>query len=418
MYTIKKLSSDQDFINLADIVSNAYPGFHIQTQEQKSTYIENARTTQQNNPVVSFYGVFKDDNLCGSMRFHDFKMNLLSAEIKVGGIGLVAVDLIHKKEKIAKTILTEFINYYKNNGTSLVMLYPFRPDFYKKMGFGFGTSINQYKVKPCNLPKGSSKSNIHFIKEENIPALLECYTRVYEKTNGLLEKYELDFKRIFKNPNSKVIAYKNNNSIQGYMIFEFVSGNDKNSMINDILVNDFIFENVDALNEMMTFLNSQNDQIRYVIFNIQDEDFRFLLEDPRNDSTNLLAPVYHECSMQGTGIMYRVIDVPGIFSELKNHNFNKENCTVKITVRDGFLTTNDGSVIVNFKDGFPSLSTAEDYNVEIELDIADFSSLITCAVTFKSLYKYGRATISKAEYLDTINRIFSSCSKPICTSVF
>ncbi|WP_346888964.1 GNAT family N-acetyltransferase [Clostridium sp. UBA1056] len=418
MYTIKKLSSDQDFINLADIVSNAYPGLHVQTQEQKSTYIENAKATQQNNPVVNFYGVFKDDNLCGSMRFHDFKINLLSAEIKAGGIGLVAVDLLHKKEKIAKTILTEFINYYKNTGTSLVMLYPFRPDFYKKMGFGFGTSINQYKIKPCNLPNGSSKSNIHFIKEENIPALLECYTRVYEKTNGLLEKYELDFERIFKNPNSKVIAYKNNNSIQGYMIFEFVSGNDKNSMINDVLVNDFIFENVDALNEMMTFLNSQNDQIRYVIFNIQDEDFRFLLEDPRNDSTNLLAPVYHECSMQGTGIMYRVIDVPGIFSELKNHNFNKENCTVKITVRDDFLTTNDGSVIVNFKDGFPSLSTAEDYNVEIELDISDFSSLITCAVTFKSLYKYGRATISKAEYLDIINGIFSSCSKPICTSVF
>lgn len=418
MYTIKKLSSEQDFINLADMVFNAYPGFHIQTQEQKSTYIENTKITQQNSPVVNFYGVFKDNNLCGSMRFYDFKMNLLSTEIKAGGIGLVAVALLHKKEKIAKTILTEFINYYKNNGTSLVMLYPFRPDFYKKMGFGFGTSINQYKVKPCNLPKVSSKSNIHFIKEEDIPHLLECYTRVYEKTNGLLEKYEFNFIRIFKNPNSKIIAYKNHNSIQGYMIFEFVSGNDKNLMINDIIVNDFIFENVNALNEMMTFLNSQNDQIRYVIFNIQDEDFRFLLEDPRNDSTNLLAPVYHECSMQGTGIMYRVIDVPGIFSELKNHNFNKENCTVKITVMDSFINSNDGSVIVNFKDGFPLVSTAEDYNVEIELDIADFSSLITCAVTFKSLYKYGRATISKIEHLDTINRIFSSCPKPICTSVF
>lgn len=418
MYTIRKLLSEQEFINFSDIAANAYPGFKIQTSEEKKAFVDNSMKAQAESPIVKFYGVFKDEDLYGGMRFHDFKMNLLSSKIKVGGVGLIAVDVLHKKEKVAKAIVTEFINHYKNKGASVVTLYPFRPDFYKKMGFGFGTSMNQYKVKPCNLPKGSSKSNIVFAKEEDVNKLLECYTRVYEKTNGLIEKYEKDFIFLFKNPRSRVITFKKEDKIQGYMSFEFKSGSEKNSMINDIIVNDLVFENVEALKEIMTFLNSQSDQIRYVVFNLQDEDFRFLLEDPRNDSDNLFTPVYHECSIQGTGIMYRIINIPALFNELKEHNFNNENCKLKITVRDSFIKDNDGSIIINFKDGLPTISNELDYDVEISLDIADFSSLLTCAVSFKSLYKYGRATISKEEYINKINKIFSSCSKPVCMTIF
>lgn len=418
MYNIRKLSTEQEFVDFADIAANAYPGFKLQTQDERKVFVENSIKIQRDNPIVNFYGVFENENLYGGMRFHDFKMNLLSNKIKVGGVGLVAVHFLHKKEKIAKEIVTEFINHYRQEGASMVMLYPFRPDFYKKMGFGFGTSMNQYKVKPCNLPKGNSKSNVIFVKEEETSKLLECYKRLYERTNGLIEKYESNISAMFKNPNLKVVAYKKENKIQGYMSFEFKSGSSKSSIINDIIVNDFVFENTEALSEMMTFLNSQSDQIRYVVFNIQDEDFRFMLDDPRNDTDNLFAPVYHECSIQGTGIMYRVIDLHKLFEDLKDHNFNDVSLKLKITVRDSFIKENDGSCIVNFDRGAAKVSSGKDYDVEISLDIADFSSLITCAVPFKSLYKYGRVTLSKDEYIEKINRIFLTASKPVCMTVF
>ncbi len=418
VYNIRKLESEQEFIEFTDLAANAYPGFRFQTQEEKKTFVENSMKIQRENPVVNFYGIFENENLYGGMRFHDFKMNLLSNKIKAGGVGLVAVHLLHKKEKIAKEVITEFIKHYRREGASMVMLYPFRPDFYKKMGFGFGTSMNQYKVKPCNLPKGSSKSNIIFVKEEDSIKLLECYTRLYDKTNGLIEKYESNISAMFKNPNLKIIAYKKEDKIEGYMSFEFKSGSSRSSMINDIIVNDFVFESTEALSEMMTFLNSQSDQIRYVVFNIQDEDFRFLLDDPRNDADNLFAPVYHECSIQGTGIMYRIVDMHKLFEDLKHHNFSNESLKLKITVKDSFIKDNAGSYIVNFINGVARVSSEQDYDAEISLDIADFSSLITCAVSFNSLYKYGRITLSKAEYAKKINRIFSTASKPLCMTVF
>jgi predicted acetyltransferase len=416
MKSIRKLSSEMDFTMFTDIVGNAYPGFSIETEEQKRRFFENSMKVQKENPFVTFYGVFEEDRMLGGMRFHDFKMNLLSTKINVGGIGLIAVDLLYKKEKVAKTIVTNFIEHYKNLGVSMVMLYPFRPDFYKKMGFGFGTSMNQYRVKPSHLPKGNSKSNIRYTTEDDAGKLLDCYNRIYEKTNGLIEKHEREFAALFSNPKSKVVAYYKDNEIKGYMIYEFKLS--EKTFINDIVVNQLLFENTESLMELMTFLNSQSDQIRHIIFNIQDEDFRFLLENPANDSDNIFTPVYHECSIQGTGLMYRVINIRGIINELAGHNFNNENCRLKITANDNFIIDNDGSIIVEFINGFASISTSEEYNVEISLDIADFSSLITCSVTFNSLYKYGRASISDENYLKRVNNIFASVEKPICLTIF
>src|SRR5690606_21538937 len=113
-------------------------------------------------------------------------------------------------------------------------------------------------VKPINLPKGNSKSNITFLSKDYAVKLLDCYTRVYEKTNGLIEKYEKDFTAIFNNSKSKVVAYISNNEVKGYIIYEF-KPNDSNFLRNDIVINQLLFENQEALMELMTFLNSQSD---------------------------------------------------------------------------------------------------------------------------------------------------------------
>lgn len=418
MYNIRKLSTEKDFKDFGEIGANAYPGQKIVTLEEKEKLVENIIKTHNDNPYVKFYGAFNNEEMVGGMRLHDFKMNLLSTKITAGGIGFVAVDLLHKKERVAKEIVTYFINHYKKLGATMALLYPFRPDFYKKMGFGFGTSMNQYKVKPCNLPKGTSKANVKFIKEEEASLLLDCYTRIYEKTNGLIEKYEQEFKTILKTPKFKVVGYKNKYKVEGFLVFEFRPVESGNILINDIYINDLIFENTTALSELMTFLNSQNDQIRHIIFNLQDEDFRFLLDDPRNDSNNLFAPVYHECSIQGTGIMYRVINTKALFKDLKDHNFNNVSCKLKLTIKDSFVEDNHGSIIIAFTNGLPAIVETEVYDVEINLDMADFSSLITCAVSFRSLYKYGKATISNTQYLDVINNLFTSGDRPICLTRF
>jgi predicted acetyltransferase len=184
-------------------------------------------------------------------------------------------------------------------------------------------------------------------------------------------------------------------------------------------VSEFVYENRDAFLVLLAFLNSQADQINYITYTTQDEFFHHLPHDPRNHTDHLIPAVAHETNTQGVGIMYRVIDTPGIFNVLKNHNFGNQTCKLKIYVEDTFFPSNAGSHVVHFTEGRPRVKGRRAANeVDIRLDVSDFSSLLVGAINFRTLYEYGQAEISHTRYLDTVNRLFLSEAKPRCTTMF
>ncbi len=85
-----------------------------------------------------------------------------------------------------------------------------------------------------------------------------------------------------------------------------------------------------ALSELLTFVRSQADQFDRIVYETQDDQFHFLLADPRNGSGNLLMGLWHEVNTQGTGIMYRVVDVPTLFAELADHDFGAQTCRLRL----------------------------------------------------------------------------------------
>lgn len=412
MYSIVKLKNNE-LKDLSKISSNAYPAIPLSIEQY-----EDKMRKQNEYDFINFYGVYDKDVLLGGMRLHDFKMNLLGHKIIAGGVGSIAVDLLHKKEKVAYEIIKFFLEHYREKGASMALLYPFNPEFYKKMGFGFGTSMYQFTVKPNDLPKGYFKKNIRYLTSEDAEDMCEFYNKMVNKTNGLIEKTTKEFETLFGYGSNKIFGYKVDGEILGYMVFYFKKGSDQSFLINDIVITELLFDVPEVFLEMMTFLNSQRDQIRYVIVNTQDENFRFALGDPRNNSNKLLVSVYHECGTQGTGIMYRIINIEKLFYDLREHNFNNQNCKVKFNITDSFMNENNKSYTVHFVDGKASCIDEGEYEVELSIDIADFSSLITCAVDLKSLYRYGKVKLSRETYLNKLNIIFASDERPKCMTAF
>ena len=96
--TIKKLANDE-IKAYVDIVVNAYPGIMQNTSEFKERFFNNLLDLQENEEAIEFFGLFRDNKLIGGMRFHYLTMNLFGKSISVHGIGIVAVDLLHKEEK-------------------------------------------------------------------------------------------------------------------------------------------------------------------------------------------------------------------------------------------------------------------------------------------------------------------------------
>ena len=74
--------------------------------------------------------------------------------------------------------------------------------------------------------------------------------------------------------------------------------------------------------------------------------------------------------------------------------------------------------MVYFAGGKPSLESGGSFDVEVTMDIADFSSMLLGAVSFKSLHDYGRAEISDNAQIGLVSRAFATEEKPVCLTSF
>lgn len=410
--------TETDYDQLVTLIGSAYPGLKLTTADNKKAFKERMQKAQASESGTQIYGAYHEDQLIGAMRLHDFQMNLYGKSLLVGGVGMVAVDLLHKKEKVAKDLVTYYLHHYLDRGATLALLYPFRTDFYKKMGFGMGTKMNKYRIPPANFPKGPSKKNLAYATSEDKKALVACYLRFMRTVNGLIEKSVDEFSRILDHPDNWTVCFKKDGVILGYFVYSFKNVNDENMMQNDLIVKEWVYETPEALSEMCTFIQSQSDQINRVVLYTQDEYFHFLFDDPRNETYRVLPHVFLESNTAGVGVMYRLLSVKQFFQQVSYHSFGGQTLSLTITVTDSFLPENNGSTTIHFNQGFPTVIEDRAGDVEIRLDISDFSSLVMGSVTFRGLLKYGLVTLSNTAYTDRIHQLFLTPEKPMCMTAF
>ncbi|MBS4172170.1 GNAT family N-acetyltransferase [Bacillus sp. FJAT-49736] len=414
---LRKLTKE-DMPLYVDIVINAYPGVMENTLEAKNGLINKLTEIQEKDDSINFYGLFRDNTLLGGMRIHYYRMNFYSSFIEVGGLGLVAVDLLHKKEKVAKELVEFYIQHIKQRGSSLALLYPFRPQFYKKMGFGYGTKMNEYIIKPHSFPAGTDKKGLFFADLSHKRLIKDCYERKVRSQHGMISKTESELDLMFRNPNHRLIGFMHNKKVEGYLLFT-VKRDPSNFLKNDLVVKELVYENPLALSKLSSFINSQADQFNNVILQTQDNYLEYFVCDPTNGTGNLIPSVYHETNKSGTGLMYRIIDIENVIKHYFMNNTQKLSITVKINIVDTFLMEQNRSIILTLNEG--ELVTCVDnerIDVEIELDISDFSSLLVGACQFKKLYEFGKLKISNIEYMDTLESLFFQQGAPICITAF
>ncbi len=408
----------RDIESFLDVAINAYPGIGIRSEDDRKRFHKNVLRREQ-DPRVSTWGLYRQGRLLGGLRLFDFVMNLFGTMVPVGGGGFLSVDLEHKKEHIARDLMTYFINRYRDNGAPMAILYPFRPDFYRKMGFGYGVKFHQFRMRPHHLPDSPLRSQVRLLAKDDIPAIKRCHERVAAVTFGMIEeRHDVSWEMMLDYPpNSKYACFVDGREVRGYLTFTFESAAPGDFLRNNIKVNRIVCTDRRALAGLLAFLRSQADQIDHIIFALPEENFHFLPLDPRSRE-HMIAPVYHETNISGVGLMYKVIDLPAMFAALGRHSFDDQSCTVKLKIADSFTLANQGNYIIRFENGRPRLLPRGKADVTIAMNIAEFSSMLMGAISFRELYRYSLAEILDEAWVDRVNRLFAVESKPVCWTDF
>ncbi|ASS76449.1 hypothetical protein CIG75_16775 [Tumebacillus algifaecis] len=410
MLEIKKLGLEDTEL-FAKLYRNAYPGFGG-TLEQVVASMKRFFSF----PERTFYGVFREQTMVGGMCLLDFEMNLRGqGMVPVGGVALVAVDLLYKKEKIAKEIMTFSLQHFREKGTSFVTLFPFRMSFYNQMGFGAGVEHRRFSIEPSNLPRYTSKDNLEILTSDNLEEVVACYNRYSLTRNGLTPLSAHHLEGFFKADSARVVGFREDGVLKGYMLMRFIKDH---MLVNQIYIPHIVYESDQALQELFTFLHSQADQFHRVNISTQDEGIHYLLSTTSTNMHDVFDSIFLETSVSGCGLMVRVVDVPKLFAELQKHNFNGETFKLKLTLEDSFLPQNEASTLLYFDEGRPQMVTEGPVDAELTLPVADFSSLLAGTTTFDRLHRLGLAKLSDAAHVETLTRLFRTNEKMMCMFAF
>lgn len=418
MPEIKPLSK-KDIKTFANIAADAYPGigYHSPEEKKKLQEILEKRFVSSH---VTFHGYYKNNELLGGLALFDFEMNLFGNKVLCGGGGFLAVSLLHKKENIARDLCRYFLRHYRKRNAPVVALYPFSPKFYRKMGVGYGSKAYIYRFTPESLPFSGDKKYLRELTARDKTKMTKCFNEFADQHHGMFYDYP-EYRNNFFNRNkkSRFIGYIRNGKMEGYLVYKFKPKGGDNFIANEIQIVEFVYLNKDAFLSICSYLHSQKDQIRIISYLNFDDNFHFNLVEPRNDSGNFYPSVYQETNTSALGIMYRLLNPKKIFALLNEHDFNGESLRLRINIEDTFLKENNGKFVVYFEDGFPiMMKSTSAVDVEMKIDIADFSSLLLGSLDFKSLYNYGRIKLSNENHTNRLNRLFATESKPFCMTDF
>lgn len=409
----------KDLLEFSRLGCDAYPGMELFTEEQKKDLAERfkKRFDMKNR---HFYGMFEKKEMIGGMVLYDFDMNLFGTRVLCGGGGFLAVDLTRKKEYVARDFCQFFLRYYRKLKAPVASLYPFRPDFYKDMGAAPGAKASVYRFPPTSLPYTKTKKKLVKLTVKDAAKMTRCFDEYAAKYNGMFYDPPGYMKLVINAAKKgQLLGYMNKGKLEGFLIYNFKKGPKESWLNYEIHISEMIYNTPEALEQFCNYLHTQKDQIAMIQYITFDPDFHHLLYDPRNDSGKIFDPVYHESNDQAVGIMYRVINNRLLFEKMKKRDFNGQSMRVKLNIEDTFLKENDGALVVYFENGLAKIKKeADPVEVEISMNILEFSALILGSASFRSLYNYKKLTVSNKKYVEQLERLFHCEKQPFCLTQF
>lgn len=412
---------------------NAYPAGKDMSEAGAAGYkMRNMQSLAEYNDV-NYYGMFEEGRLIAQMKLIDFDINLFGQMKKATGLMALAVHPLHKKRGAARQMVEFFQNYTVKSGGIVSMLLPFRIDFYRRMGYGCGTRLEEYRIKTVQLPQCPKEklSGLRLLTLKDIDKVIECYTSFAENNHGRVLKFGEELREMRENEEIQRIGLFRNHKLAGYAAFNYVPDSDTNYTLNILDVRELVYDNGDTLLSLLGGLRLQSDLCSTVVIRTGEADFYHLFESPQNISGNYTDFGFLETNSSYVGTMYKICDIPRFVGETSHRRFpltEASELRVKFDIYDEMHEDTASYDIIFFNDKISEcgrwkmaddadLSNSNDKNdcskeVRVSCRLSDFSALLMGSCEFSSMFRLGLADISDEHYVSVLDSIFHCEQKP------
>jgi predicted N-acetyltransferase YhbS len=409
-------SQDDVFPALARLLHDAYPILRLENDEATARFTERLREIAR-GPESRIVVAFHDGFPAGMMALYDFTMRVRGRDVAAVGIGSLAVGLAHKRRGIARTLVRRSLEDARADGAAFALLHPFRLDFYRALGFGYGTPQQRYRFAPAALRVEGARGTVRLLGEDDLDALLACSERLRAATNGLLARHRDATARLLADRQLRYVGVEEDGVLRGFMQTTVVLGPDGTFNRNELLVRDLLAESPAHLAALLGYLRAQRDQFARVVVETQDENFALVADDPRDGSDLRVAPPgTHRVAETGLGIMYRILDPDRAFALLPPV---ETPFTLRVELDDPFFAATSGAWTFRFgPHGAPHRDEDALPDATLVLGVHDCSSLIAGSLDLHALVRHRLAALEPAGAFERVARAFAVDQRPLCMTRF
>lgn len=401
------------------IYLNAYPAFKSIGEEGREAKRQVVIPSMEKDQHIHFYGLFEGETLIAVMKLIDFSMNTFGEMKPAVGLMSLAVHPLHKKKGAALDMVRFFERYTIDSGALVSLLLPFNMQFYRRMGYGYGTKLDEYRLPTRHLPACSKEelTTMKILGEEDFADLLACHSACARKNHGMLEKFEDEIRDMKADTESRRIGYFKDGHLQGYVSFCFVCDSDVNYTMNRMEVSEIVCTDSHVFRCLLGFLRLQADLAQTVVIRTGEEDFYHLLTDAQDISGNYINFGFLQTNVSAVGTMYKIPDIEQFITATDYRSFPADELTLAFICQDE-LRHCEKTVAVGFErtagqeSRWKLLPSGTKTDVTIYCKLSDLSSLLLGSCHLASLVRLGSVKLSSPEYLDRLERLFHCRQKP------
>lgn len=286
----------------------------------------------------------------GALRSYLLRMALWGRDWDVQGLAAVAVAPSHRRRGVASALCAEGLRVGRRSGAALSALYPFRVDFYARLGYTLAGELHRYTVPPGAFPSFPESRQVQEVPPAGSSERLAAfYEAVRLRAHGLIERNPAMWQQIEGAADLAALVPGADGELRGYLLARCrPEGNPERSTLQ---VMEHLSADHAAHRALMGWLALHRDQWgRVVIDALPGEHLEHLLSHPRRAGSRGVRSggLWFQSAALLRGPMLRILDLEAVFGAVSSEE------GVPVTVHDPILPENSGTWRLGPESGPPT----------------------------------------------------------------
>jgi predicted N-acetyltransferase YhbS len=359
------------------------------------------------------------DRLLGACKMYRLTQHVAGAAMPMMGLAAVAVAPGARRQGLGARICIRAIETARERHDVISVLYPFRPAYYERLGWGLVGELHEYRFRTDTLPAYEEARHVRGARHDHDgDAIAECYARVAARSNGPIERDD----RVWANrlageqlgtrpvapagPRHQIVVHERDGLVGGYALLRWRSA--LRAVPSEIRVRELVADTEEAYRGILGYLARQAGQWPIARHTARiEERFGDRLSDPRPPGGGRARSLYFPTACIIRGPMLRLIDVPRALAARRYFEARRggapRTATIQVQVDDPQVPQNQGPWHVRIQGDEVRVSPASgsDADARIHTDAPTLARIFAGDLTPGDAGRLGpAATDGDADLLD------------------